>query len=163
MKEIVLLYRVQKKTEMIKVARIAGAAVRVIEDKELSQSAAYLAGVMGASAVPRDYDGDAKRECVLLCGLTAKKFNAVIDGMRKHKVFVDLRGIMTQQNMTWPLEKLIDELAKEKEYMTAWSKLDKLVKKMKNAPDWAKELLKKEDASAEELLEAVEKLEDLEK
>lgn len=161
MKEIVLLYNVKKKSEMIKVARIAGVAVRIVENNELSQSAAYLAGVMGASAVPREYSGELKRECVLLCGLTAKKFNAVIDGMRRHRVLVDLRGVMTQQNMTWSFEKLIDELSKEKRFMTAWSKLNKIVKKMKNAPNWATELLNKEEAEAEELEEAVKKLENI--
>lgn len=161
MKEIVLLYNVKKKSEMIKVARIAGVAVRIVENNELSQSAAYLAGVMGASAVPREYSGELKCECVLLCGLTAKKFNAVIDGMRRHRILVDLRGVMTQQNMTWSFEKLIDELSKEKRFMTAWSKLNKIVKKMKNAPNWATELLNKEEAEAEELEEAVKKLENI--
>ena len=160
MKEIVLLYGLdaKKQSEMIKVIRIAGVAVKTVTDKDLSQSIAYLAGVMGAIAAPKTYEGKPKRECAVLCGLTSKHFNAVIDGMRKHKVFVDLRGIMTQQNMTWPLEKMIDEMAQEKEYMTVWNKLNKLVNAQKQPPEWAKELLKKEDATAEELKEAIAKL-----
>lgn len=161
MKEIILLYGLdpKKQTEMIKVARIAGAAVKTVETKDLSQSVAHLAGVMGAVASPKEYEGEPKRECVVLCGLTSKRFHAVIDGMRKHKVFVDLRGVMTQQNMTWPLEKMIDEMSEEKAYMTAWNKLDKLLKAQKEPPAWAAELLKNEDATTDELNDAIQKIE----
>lgn len=161
MKEIALLYGLdpKKQSQVIKVLRIAGAAVRVVENKELSQSIAHLAGVIGAVAVPKDYEGEPKRECIVLCGFTVKRFNAVLDGMRKHKIFVDLRGVMTQQNMTWPFEKMIDELGQEKEYMTAWNKLNKLVNRQKNPPAWVRELLKNEDATAEQLNDAIAKLE----
>lgn len=161
MKETVLLYTndAKKKAEIVKILRITGVTVKMIETAMLGESVAYLADVLGATASVHPYEGGEKPDCMVMCSLTRKKMDALLLSMKKHKIFMPNKAMLTQTNMNWSFGKLIDEVEQEHKLVTAWNKLDKLIKQIGAPAGWAKEILDKKDVTIEEINDAVKQLE----
>ena len=118
--EVVLMYRLEgdrgRKLKMIFVQN--GLQIRQIPREEYNQPIGALAGIKEIPRVEEVYDGDELAEEMLVFrGVYGKRLDLLLAQMRKNKVAVNLKAILTEHNVGWSGLQLYEELKKEHEQM----------------------------------------------
>ena len=118
--EVVLMYRLEgdrgRKLKMIFVQN--GLRIRLIPREEYNQPIGALAGIKEIPRVEEVYDGDELAEEMLVFrGVYGKRLDLLLAQMRKNKVAVNLKAILTEHNVGWSGLQLYEELKKEHEQM----------------------------------------------
>ena len=88
--------------------------------------ASRLGDVVGYIAYPEQYENTAAEavsedfgeEFMLLCGFDRKNLDAVLNFMRKNKMNVSLKAMLTDTNKKWTLSRLIKEISAERQMLT---------------------------------------------
>lgn len=98
---------------------LLGYRVRHIEKAEYQKPVGELAGICENVEASSDYDGGGfGEEMLILSPATEEMFNKALFLMRKEKVQVKLKAVVTPVNQSWTSLALYEEIKKEHEYMT---------------------------------------------
>ena len=90
-----------------------GVSGRVVAPEELSQPIGYLCDLEGFSPV----EGGFSDEMLVLCGLSGPQLDALLSSLRRSRVVVALKAVVTEDNAAWSSLQLHDELRQEHEAM----------------------------------------------
>lgn len=91
-----------------------GAVSRVARPEQLGMAAGGVAGLHGFSPVAAPWESEAPGcEFVLLCGFTNAQVSEFIALSREAGCPVGPKAVLTPQNRTWPLGRLINAVAAE--------------------------------------------------
>ena len=111
-----LLYNVKDAARLQKI-RFAlfklGISGRTVAPEEFSHPVGYLCGLEGFSAAEEPAADSFSDEMLVLCGLTG----AQLDALRRSRVLIPLKAVVTEDNAAWSSIKLHDELFREHEAM----------------------------------------------
>ena len=118
--EVVLMYHLEgdrgRKLKTIFVQN--GLRIRQIPQEEYNQPIGALAGIKEIPRVEEAYDGEELAEEMLVFrGVYGKRLDLLLAQMRKNKVAVNLKAILTEHNVGWSGLQLYEELKKEHEQM----------------------------------------------
>lgn len=122
--ETVLLYHIEgdrgRKLKMLFIQN--GMKIRPVAKEEYGQPIGALAGIKGVPSEDSVYEGeDFAEEMLVLKGVYGKRLDLLLAGMRKMKVSVPLKAVITEQNLYWDSMKLYEEIRREHEVMTSGS------------------------------------------
>ena len=91
--------------------------LRPVAEGEEDKTVGELCRPAENNAVPAsDEQG---RECLIFSGFDRKSLSETVDALRRADIRVTLKAVLTPSNAGWTLRALMDELAKEHEYMTS--------------------------------------------
>lgn len=98
--------------------------IREVSKEEYGQAIGALAGIKELYNKEAVYEGeDLKKEMMVFAGLSDTKLDKVLQLMRQRKVGkVDYKAVLTPMNITWTVDELYTELAKEHAVMSAKDK-----------------------------------------
>lgn len=98
--------------------------IREVSKEEYGQTIGALAGIKELYNKEAVYEGeDLKKEMMVFAGLSDTKLDKVLQLMRQRKVGkVDYKAVLTPMNITWTVDELYTELAKEHAVMSAKDK-----------------------------------------
>ena len=118
---LVLLFNIPeaKKKKIRLCAARQGAAVREIAGEALAQPIGLLAGLEGfepAEAAEAEVFGE---EMLVMAGLGRAQFSGFLDALRRERVPVALKAVLTETNAQWTPAALCRELRREHEAMRA--------------------------------------------
>ena len=91
--------------------------VAVVAPEELSQPIGYLCDLEGFSPVEETVEGGFSDEMLVLCGLSGPQLDALLSSLRRSRVVVALKAVVTEDNAAWSSLQLHDELRQEHEAM----------------------------------------------
>ena len=121
MKPKIIFLNVQenKINKMRPVLGLMGIAVEIIDSGRLGDNVGYI-------ACPQEYENTAAgtvsedfgEEFMLLCGFDQKSLDAVLNFMRKNKMNVSLKAMLTETNSGWTLARLLKEISAERQMLT---------------------------------------------
>lgn len=94
-----------------------GVSGRVVAPEELSQPIGYLCDLEGFSPVEETVEGGFSDEMLVLCGLSGPQLDALLSSLRRSRVVVALKAVVTEDNAAWSSLQLHDELRQEHEAM----------------------------------------------
>ena len=114
--EVVLMYHLEgdrgRKLKTIFVQN--GLRIRQIPREEYNQPIGALAGVKEVLRTEESCEGEELEEGILVFhGIYGKRLDLLLAQMRKNKVTVDLKAVVTGHNVGWSGRKLYEELKKE--------------------------------------------------
>ncbi len=90
--------------------------VRTVAPERLGDPAGAFARMVGFRPSPVPYEGDQPDcEFVLLCNFTSRQVDQFIQASREADCVVGPKAMLTQQNRSWPLVRLIEAVAAEHE------------------------------------------------
>ena len=117
-----LLYNVKDAARLQKI-RFAlfklGISGRIVAPEELSHPVGYLCGLDGFSPAEEPAAGSFSDEMLVLCGLTGAQLDTLLSALRRSRVLIPLKAVVTEDNAAWSSIKLHDELFREHEAMKA--------------------------------------------
>lgn len=120
MKETVLLYHFEDKNRLSEV-RIALMPLKLyvqeIEKQDYEQPIGIFAGVSGISRKDCAV-GNIENEMLVLCGLTERKLDRVLQALKRRKLVIPYKAVLTDTNKSWSGTELYNELVKEHQQMT---------------------------------------------
>jgi len=90
---------------------------RVVAPEELSQPIGCLCSLEGFSPAAETAEGGFSDEMLVLCGLSGPQLDALLSSLRRSRVVVALKAVVTEDNAAWSSIKLHDELRQEHEAM----------------------------------------------
>lgn len=107
-----------KINKMRPVLGLMGIAAEIIDSGHLGDNVGYI-------AYPERYENTAAEtvsedfgeEFMLLCGFDQKSLDAVLNFMRKNKMNVSLKAMLTDTNKNWTLGRLIKEISAERQML----------------------------------------------
>lgn len=114
----VLLYNIepQKRVGVLLCLHRLGLRVREVAPEEQSQP---LGALLGLTAREPDADGERfTGEMLVMHGLDARQFNALLDGLRRGKTPIALKAVVTPHNAAWSSARLYRELEREHRAMS---------------------------------------------
>lgn len=124
-KETVLYYNPEKsdKIRLIKGILVRmGMRIRNITPDLVNQKVGYLAGLKDFAEEPEE-PGEAlpviPEEMMVLHGFSDRRLDELLKQLRKNKVPVALKAVLTQSNCEWSFYQLYEEIRAEHEQMTA--------------------------------------------
>lgn len=124
-KETVLYYNPEKsdKIRLIKGILVRmGMRIRNITPDLVNQKVGYLAGLKDFTEEPEE-PGEAlpviPEEMMVLHGFSDRRLDELLKQLRKNKVPVALKAVLTQSNCEWSFYQLYEEIRAEHEQMTA--------------------------------------------
>ncbi|MBQ4370704.1 MAG: DUF3783 domain-containing protein [Oscillospiraceae bacterium] len=94
-----------------------GVAGREIPEADFGRSLGELSGREGFSAEAEDVGETFTGEMLVMDGLNARQFNALLDGLRQARAQVALKAVITEENIQWSANRLYRELSAEHEAM----------------------------------------------
>lgn len=94
-----------------------GVSGRVVAPEELSQPIGYLCDLEGFSPVEETVEGGFSDEMLVLCGLSGPQLDALLSSLRRSRVVVALKAVVTEDNAAWSSLQLHDELRQEHKAM----------------------------------------------
>lgn len=94
-----------------------GVSGRVVAPEELSQPIGHLCDLEGFSPVEETVEGGFSDEMLVLCGLSGPQLDALLSSLRRSRVVVALKAVVTEDNVAWSSLQLHDELRQEREAM----------------------------------------------
>ena len=77
----------------------------------------YLCDLEGFSPVEETVEGSFSDEMLVLCGLSGPQLDALLSSLRRSRVVVALKAVVTEDNAAWSSLQLHDELRQEHEAM----------------------------------------------
>ena len=92
-----------------------GVSGRIVAPEELSQPIGYLCDLEGFSPVEETVEGGFSDEMLVLCGLSGPQLDALLSSLRRSRVVVALKAVVTEDNAAWSSLQLHDELRQEHE------------------------------------------------
>ena len=90
-----------------------GVSGRIVAPEELSQPIGYLCDLEGFSPVEDGFSDEMR----VLCGLSGPQLDALLSSLRRSRVVVALKAVVTEDNAAWSSLQLHDELRQEHEAM----------------------------------------------
>ena len=78
-----------------------GVSGRVVAPEELSQPIGYLCDLEGFSPVEETVEGGFSDEMLVLCGLSGPQLDALLSSLRRSRVVVALKAVVTEDNAAW--------------------------------------------------------------
>lgn len=90
---------------------------RVVAPEELSHPIGYLCGLEGFSPAEKTAECGFSDEMLVLCGLSGPQLDALLSSLRRSRVVIALKAVITEDNAAWSSLKLHDELRREHEAM----------------------------------------------
>ena len=95
-----------------------GIQIRNIESGQFHQKVGYLAGIPGYGEEPSGAEkGEIPEEMLVMHAATEDMLDKALFLMKKEKVQVGLKAMVTETNQEWTSLALHDEIQKEHEYM----------------------------------------------
>ena len=91
-----------------------GVSGRIVAPEELSQPIGYLCDLEGFSPVEETVEGGFSDE---MLGLSGPQLDALLSSLRRSRVVVALKAVVTEDNAAWSSLQLHDELRQEHEAM----------------------------------------------
>lgn len=123
MRETVLLYHFEDKNRLSEV-RIALMPLKLyvqeIEKKDYEQPIGVFAGLSEMPQKEPCDDGvkDIENEMLVLCGLTERKLDRVLQALKRRKLVIPYKAILTDTNKSWSGIALYHEIVREHQQMT---------------------------------------------
>ena len=115
-----LLYNVKDAARLQKI-RFAlfklGISGRTVAPEEFSHPVGYLCGLEGFSAAEEPAADSFSDEMLVLYGLTGAQLDTLLSALRRSRVLIPLKAVVTEDNAAWSSIKLHDELFREHEAM----------------------------------------------
>ena len=114
--EIALLYHLEgDRARKVKAVLVQNRIrIRVIPRVDYLQPVGALAGVREVERTREVYDGEELAEEMLVFGgIYGKRLDTVLAGMRRAKVSVALKAVLTESNAGWSGIRLFEELERE--------------------------------------------------
>lgn len=122
MKPVILFYNVSpSKINILRpVLSMMGVGLKFIEDEQMNCT-------VGALAYPDLFKGDCEQsdnetqldsfdeEFMLLCGFDRVSLDKILNFMKKKKISISLKAMMTETNKDWCIAKLISEIKSERD------------------------------------------------
>lgn len=122
MKSTVLCYNLKGTKKGQKIAMIfgyLGYKVRHVEKTQYLQQIGVLAGVMEGEESLSVYEGEGfEDEMLVMNPASGEMLDKALFLMRKEKLRVNLKAMVTEHNMSWTSLALYEEIKKEHEYMS---------------------------------------------
>lgn len=123
MKPLILFMNVDnsKIDKLRPILNLMGVGTKIIDQSRMDDSVGYI-------AYPDEFEnkpgpkGDSEgfdEEFMLLCGLGSKNLDTILNFMRKGKINVGLKAMMTETNSNWVLNRLISEISAERKMIAA--------------------------------------------
>lgn len=118
MRETVLLYHFEDAARLSEV-RIALMPLKLyvqeIGQADYNKPIGMFAGMTGVSTQQKTESlyGEIENEMMILCGLTERKLDRTLQALRRRKISVPYKAILTDSNKSWSGEALYHELVKE--------------------------------------------------
>ena len=117
---LVLLYNISKEDKLrrIRVALMRqGLPCREVAPAEYGHPIGYLAGMEGY-APAGEYTGEGfTAEMLVMCGLSPRQFNGLLDSLRASRSAVTLKAVVTEHNASWDSCALYKALKEEHDTM----------------------------------------------
>ena len=101
----------QKKKELEGLAKAAGYDFVPVTAMQTGQKIGYLAGVSGYRETPLPIGED----MLLFAQTTADMIDPALELLKKNRISIGLKAIVTPYNVGWTLSELYQELVKERE------------------------------------------------
>lgn len=119
--ETVLLYHVEgdrgRKLRGLLIQN--GMKIRSIRPEQYLEPIGYLSGVKGAEPSGQIYDGeDFSEEMMVLKGIYGGRLDMLLSLMRREGISIELKAVVTEQNIGWNSIQLYEEIKEEHETMT---------------------------------------------
>lgn len=107
-----------KINKMRPVLGLMGIATEIIDSGRLGDNVGYIAyPEQYENAAAETVSEDFGEEFMLLCGFDQKSLDAVLNFMRKNKMNVSLKAMLTDTNKNWTLGRLIKEISAERQML----------------------------------------------
>lgn len=128
MRAKVLLYRIGNESERDRslraVLREQNLLTLDVSESQLGETVARLASSNAAAVSDTPPKSVPETEFMLLCALGDRQLDRLLAAMRRAGAVVPHKAVLTEQNRSWTLERLIREVAREHEllggkYLTA--------------------------------------------
>ena len=115
MKPIILLYNVkeEKYNRMKPVLGLMGIKVKLVDNGSLGDKVEYIAWPEEYANEKEPavlYSNDIDFEFMLLCGLSKSDLDKVLNFMKKNKISISAKAMLTDTNRRWSFIKLIHEI-----------------------------------------------------
>ena len=94
-----------------------GIAGCIVDAADFGQPVGYLCDLEGFSPVEETVEGGFSDEMLVLCGLSGPQLDALLSSLRRSRVVVALKAVVTENNAAWSSLQLHDELRQEHEAM----------------------------------------------
>lgn len=109
MKEIIMLFNFKDKSRLMNIKRTLipfHIYLKEIKKEEYYQPLGYLAEIKEVSSIPDIYDGEElEDEMVIFYNIEDNKLNQILKNMRKNKIRIPYKAVITPTNQYWnPLE-----------------------------------------------------------
>ena len=89
-----------------------------VREAQLGETVGRLVSSNAAAAPDAAPDAPPEAEFMLLCGLGGRQLDRLLAGMRRAGAVVPHKAVLTEQNRSWTLEKLIREVMREHEALS---------------------------------------------
>lgn len=161
-KEIVLLYHLDKvanKKALLELLAKENLSYREVLEEELELTTGELAGYQASTTKSLQKPETIPQiSAMAMGGLSGKKLDAVLNGMKKAEIELPVKMVITPVNESWKFGELITEVAEEHELFMQMERMQKLAKQISAKEDFPQkqELLQK----SKQLMDAMKKNED---
>ncbi|MBR1455798.1 MAG: DUF3783 domain-containing protein [Oscillospiraceae bacterium] len=112
----VLLYNITDREKLLKIRLLLlrlRVACREVAPEEHAHPLGYLLGLPGYAPSP-DEAVPFTEELLVMDGLSADRFNALLDGLRSEGAPIALKAVATEHNVAWSSARLCRELQSER-------------------------------------------------
>ncbi len=119
---LALLYNLsdQAKLRALRFAFVKfGVRARVVAPEEFAQPVGLLCAREGFSPATAPVEGGFSDEMLVLDGLSEAQLDRLLDTLRRSRVHIALKAVVTKENAAWSSLRLHDELEREHEAMKA--------------------------------------------
>ncbi len=124
MRETVLLYHFEDKNRLSEV-RIALMPLKLyvqeIEPQDYEQPIGLFAGISGLSKQEPNAGESIDSEMMVLCGLTERRLDRALQALKRRKMFIPYKAVLTAANQSWSAIRLYNELFKERQQIESSS------------------------------------------
>ncbi len=102
------------------ILNLMGIGIKIIDQSRMGDSVGYIAYPDEFENKPEPSGGESfGEEFMLLCGMDPKNLDAVLNFMRKGKMSIGLKAMLTETNSSWTLGRLISEISAERKMIAA--------------------------------------------
>lgn len=122
MRAKVLLYGIGKESERDRALRAVLRERKLltldVAESQLGETVGRLVSTNAAAAVDTPPKAVPEAEFMLLCALGDRQLDRLLAAMRRAGAVVPHKAVLTEQNRSWTLERLIGEVAREHELLS---------------------------------------------